>query len=418
MEQKKKYRYIFLGIAGCIVLYWALNQTSQLMGYVRAFFGMLSPFVAGAALAFVLNVPMRAMERWLKGIRKSGLRRTLALLLTFIAMGLVITGVILLLIPQIDKTIVSLKESLPAFFNRAIETANNYLNNNTELKHWVEENTSLYDMDWGALLQKAMDMLNIDISAILERATTAVVGLGTGLFNAVMSIVFCIYALFRKETLARQGRRLLYSAFPEKVCDETIRILRMTNSAFSNFISGQCLEALILGAMFAVTMPIFGMPYMPLISVIIAITALVPIVGAFAGCAVGAVFILVVSPVQAFWFIVLFLVLQQIEGNLIYPKVVGSSIGLPGMWVLVAVAVGGDLMGVAGMLIMIPLASVLYTLLREFTDRRLQVRNIDPEKLRDQPPVLKSGFKAKREQKKIRKQKKAAEKQNAENKDA
>lgn len=412
MDQKKKYRYIFLGVAGCILLYWALNQTSQLMGYVKAFFRMLSPFTTGAALAFVLNVPMRAMERWMKGIKKSGLRRTLALLLTFAAMGLVITGVILLLIPQIDKTIVSLKESIPAFYARAKETVNNILNNNPDLKLWVTENTSLYKMDWGALLQQAMDMLNIDVSGILERATTAVVGLGTGLFNAVMSIVFCVYALYRKEVLARQGRRLLYAILPETASDETIRILRMTNSAFSNFISGQCLEALILGAMFAVTMPIFKMPYMPLISVIIAITALVPIVGAFAGCAVGAVFILVVSPVQAFWFIVLFLVLQQIEGNLIYPKVVGSSIGLPGMWVLVAVAVGGELMGVAGMLVMIPLASVLYTLLREFTERRLPARNIAPEKLKDQPPILKSGFKVKREQKKNKKQKKTEEKQN------
>lgn len=412
MDQKKKYRYIFLGIAGCILLYWALNQTSQLMGYVKAFFSMLSPFTTGAALAFVLNVPMRAMERWMKGIKKPGLRRTLALLLTFAAMGLVITGVILLLIPQIDKTIVSLKESIPAFYARAKETVNNILNNNPDLKLWVTENTSLYKRDWGALLQQAMDMLNIDVSGILERATTAVVGLGTGLFNAVMSIVFCIYALYRKEVLARQGRRLLYAILPETASDETIRILRMTNSAFSNFISGQFLEALILGVMFAVTMPIFKMPYMPLISVIIAITALVPIVGAFVGCAVGAVFILVVSPVQAFWFIVLFLVLQQIEGNLIYPKVVGSSIGLPGMWVLVAVAVGGDLMGVAGMLVMIPLASVLYTLLREFTERRLPARNIAPEKLKDQPPILKSGFKVKREQKKNKKQKKTEEKQN------
>lgn len=418
MEQKKKYRHIFLGIAGCILLYWALNQTSQLLGYVKAFLNMLSPFITGAALAFVLNVPMRAFERWLKGIKKNGLRRALALLLTFIAMGLVLTGIILLLIPQIDSTIDSLKESIPAFYTRAKEGVTNFLNSNPEMKLWVMENTSLYQMDWGAVLQKAMDTFNIDVSGILEGATTAVVGLGTGLFNAVLSIVFCIYAMVRKEILARQGRRLLYSALPEKACDETIRILRMTNSAFSNFISGQCLEALILGAMFAVTMPIFKMPYMPLISVIIAVTALVPIVGAFAGCAVGAVFILVVSPVQAFWFVVLFLVLQQIEGNLIYPKVVGSSIGLPGMWVLVAVAVGGDLMGVAGMLIMIPLASVLYALLREFTEKRLAVRNIDPSKLKDQPPILKSGFKVKREQKRLIKQKKASEKQNKQNEDA
>jgi predicted PurR-regulated permease PerM len=162
----------------------------------------------------------------------------------------------------------------------------------------------------------------------------------------------------------------------------------MTNITFSKFISGQCLEAVILGAMFAVTMPIFNMPYVALVSVIIAVTALVPIVGAFVGCIIGAFFILVVDPALAFWFIVLFLALQQIEGNLIYPRVVGSSVGLPSMWVLLAVAIGGDLMGVGGMLLMIPVASVLYALARELTNKRLHERQIPNDKLQDQPVVI------------------------------
>jgi predicted PurR-regulated permease PerM len=180
----------------------------------------------------------------------------------------------------------------------------------------------------------------------------------------------------------------------------------MSNSTFSNFISGQCLEAVILGLMFTVCMTIFGMPYMPLVSVTIAVTALVPIVGAFVGCIVGAFFILIDSPVLAFWFVIMFLILQQIEGNLIYPRVVGTSIGLPGMWVLVAVAVGGDLMGVAGMLLMIPLASVLYALAREFTDKRLAAKGIEQEKLQAQLPILKSEFKEKRKKTKEKREKK------------
>ena len=220
------------------------------------------------------------------------------------------------------------------------------------------------------------------------------------MFDAVLSIVFALYCLARKEILARQGRRLLYAFVPEKISDEVVRIGRMTNTTFSNFISGQCLEALILGAMFAIVMTIFKMPYVPLVSVIISVTALVPIVGAFVGCAVGAFFILVLDPVLAFWFVVLFLVLQQIEGNLIYPRVVGTSIGLPGMWVLVAVAFGGDLMGVGGMLLMIPLASVLYALARDITDKRLTQRQIAKDKLMDQKPELKSNFKGKREKSK------------------
>jgi len=151
-------------------------------------------------------------------------------------------------------------------------------------------------------------------------------------------------------------------------------------------------------------MLIFNMPYVPLISVIIAVTALVPIVGAFVGCIVGAFFILMVDPQLAFWFVIMFLILQQLENNLIYPRVVGSSIGLPGMWVLLAVAIGGDLMGVGGMLLMIPLAAVVYTLLREFTEKQLEKRGVPQEKLVDQPPVLKSGFQQRQERKKARKQ--------------
>ena len=234
----------------------------------------------------------------------------------------------------------------------------------------------------------------------MDGALNAVVRLSTGVFNAVMSLVFGIYCLARKEILARQGRRILYSLLPEKICDEVVRILRMTNSVFSNFISGQCLEAVILGCMFAVSMAIFQMPYISLISVMIAVMALVPIIGAFVGCFVGAFFIMVQNPVLAFWFVIMFLILQQIEGNMIYPRVVGTSIGLPGMWVLVAVAVGGDLMGIGGMLLMIPLTSVFYALAREFTNKRIAERGIDRDKLRDHPPELKSNFKEKRQKSK------------------
>ena len=257
------------------------------------------------------------------------------------------------------------------------------------------------------------------MTKVLDGLFTAVIDFSTGIFNAVVSFVFAIYCLARKEILARQGRQILYSVFPEKVSDEVIRILRMTNVTFSNFISGQSLEAVILGAMFAVSMTIFRMPFMPLVSVIISITALVPIVGAFVGCVLGAFFILVQDPVLAFTFVIMFLVLQQIEGNLIYPRVVGTSIGLPGMWVLLAVAVGGDLMGIGGMLVMIPLSSVLYALTREFTQKRLAAKHIPAEKLQAQPPEITSKFKESRKKKKEEKiQKMTAGKDNPQNEEA
>ena len=403
---KKTIRRIFLGAAGCIVLYWLLHETARVTSFIKTVMNILSPFILGAVLAFIMNVPMRAVERMLKGIKKPGLRRGLSVLLTFLAVVVVIVGVFQLLVPQLVETIESLIESLPAFFIRVKDSVSKYLEENPELLEWLNKNTDFETIDWSGLLQSALTWISSGLTTILDGAFSAVIELANGIFNFVLSLVFCLYCLSRKEILARQCRRMIYAFLPEKICDETVRILRMANATFSNFISGQCLEALILGVMFAISMSIFRLPYMPLVSVIIAVTALVPIIGAFAGCILGAFFILVQNPAQAVFFVIMFLVLQQIEGNLIYPKVVGTSIGLPGMWVLVAVSVGGDLMGVGGMLLMVPLASVLYALMRELTDKRLAARRIDRDKVQDHPPELKSKFKKTR---KTKKQKKTAQ---------
>ena len=401
---KKTLRNIFLVVAGCIVLYWVLHETERVTATFKTIWSLFSPFAVGAAIAFILNVPMRAIERMLGGIKKPGTRRGLAILLTFLAVLLVVAGVVYLVIPQVIATVETLLAEIPGFVNRVIDWGKQWLAANPELMEWLYENTDFQNINWSSLLQQAFDMVYDKLTtivnsftALLERTLSTVITLSTGIFNAVLSLVFGLYCLARKEILARQGRRLLYAIFPEKISDETVRVLRMTNATFSNFISGQCLEAVILGAMFMVSMSIFRMPYMPLVSVLISVTALVPIVGAFVGCILGAFFILVDDPMMAVWFVIMFLILQQIEGNLIYPKVVGTSIGLPGMWVLVAVGVGGDLMGVGGMLIMIPFASVLYALAREYSDKRLEAKGIPAEKLQDQPPALKSNFKEKRE---------------------
>ena len=403
---KKTLKSIFLGVAGCIVLYFVLHETDRIIGLLKTGIKILMPFLAGAVVAFILNVPMRAIEKWFKGVKKDGLRRALAIVLTLLFVILVLFGVFYLLIPQIISTVESLVATLPDFINRVYNQAMAFLNDNPEVMEWLSENTDFENLDLAGLIQKLVSFISNSLTSIADKMFQLVIGLSTGIFNSVLSFVFALYCLARKEILARQGRRLLYAIVPEKIADEVVRILRMSNSTFSNFISGQCLEAVILGLMFTVCMTIFGMPYMPLVSVTIAVTALVPIVGAFVGCIVGAFFILIDSPILAFWFVIMFLILQQIEGNLIYPRVVGTSIGLPGMWVLVAVAVGGDLMGVAGMLLMIPLASVLYALAREFTDKRLAAKGIEQEKLQAQLPILKSEFKEKRKKTKEKREKK------------
>lgn len=398
--EKKTVRNLFFVVVGAIAFYWVLNETEQARTLWSVFTGIISPFVLGAAIAFIINVPMRAIERHLSCIKKDGFRRTIAILLTLLAFLIIIAGIILLLVPQISETIQSLLPKLTAFFQRIEMYIVAFLQDNPDLLQWVSENTELKSLDWAGLIQKAISMLKDSVSVIASGAFSAVGGVTSALVDALIALVFSLYCLSRKEILARQGRRILYAFLPEHFTDEVIRIMRLTNSTFSNFISGQCLEAVILGCLFAIAMAILKLPYIPLVSVLIAVTALVPIVGAFVGCFLGTFFILVNDPFQALVFVAMFLVLQQIEGNLIYPKVVGTSIGLPGMWVLVAVTVGGDLMGIAGMLVMIPISSVLYTLLREFTNQRLDHRQIDPDKLRDHPPELKSKFKENRERKK------------------
>ena len=201
----------------------------------------------------------------------------------------------------------------------------------------------------------------------------------------VIGLIFSFYILLQKEKLSRHGRQVIYGLLPLEKADRTLEILRLANRTFSSFLSGQCLEACILGTLFAVAMTIFRMPYALLVGVLIALTALIPIVGAFIGCGVGALLIAIDDPWKALWFVVMFLVLQQIEGNLIYPHVVGSSVGLPSIWVLAAVTLGGSLMGVLGMLLFIPLCSVVYSLFRAYVKDRLTARNVPVEKWRDPP---------------------------------
>ena len=383
---------IFLAALGCIAFYWLLHEPERVNAFKQTVSGIFMPFVVGAVLAFVLNVPMRAIERLLKFIKAEKLRRILAILLTIVSLSAVVVGVIMLLIPQIEETIQRLVEQLPIFFNSVYTDTLTFLEDRPEMMRWVIENMDLQSLDWGSLIEKAASVVGDSLTKVFSSAITAVSNLASGLFNAVISVVFALYCLARKETLARQGRKLLYALFQEKRADEILRVSRMTNTAFSNFITGQCIEAIILGLLFVPFMAFFKMPYIPLICVVIAVTALIPLVGAFAGCILGAFFIMVNDPMQAFGFVIMFLAIQQFENNVIYPRVVGSSIGLPGMWVLLAVTVGGGLMGVGGMFFMVPIASVIYTLLREYTARKLESKNIDSQKLTEQAPEYCSRF--------------------------
>ena len=389
---KSVLKKLFVLAAGCILFAWLVLDTARATTMFRTVWGLFSPFVVGAGIAFVFNVPMRAIERQLADIRKAGFRRVLSIVLTILCLVLITMFVFELLIPQIRLTVESLSQTIPVFVEGLAAKLVVMLQDHPEMRAWIQETLNLESLDWSSILTEALGFISNQMSTVMGGAVSVIGSVTGAIINMVVSIAFAIYCLARKEILARQGRRLLYSLVSEKHADEVIRVLRLTNATFSNFISGQCLEACILGCLFAVSMAIFKMPYISLVSVVIAVTALIPVVGAFVGCILGAFFILVNNPIQALTFVIMFLIIQQLENNLIYPRVVGTSIGLPGMWVLVAVTVGGDLMGVGGMLLMIPLTSVIYALLREFTEKRLAERGIPAEKLQNQPPELSTHY--------------------------
>lgn len=414
---KKTLWRIFLGTAGCIILYWLLNERENVKLVFSAALDILSPFITGGCIAFILNVPMRFFENKLVKINSHSLRRVVALLVTFVAVALVLGIVFLLLIPQLTETIESLIPAVYDFMQEAGIYFEKVLSENPDAMEFFHNSGNSANsgtegaMDLAALVQKIVSWLGDRVSTILQGAVSTLSRMASFAMDLFVAIVFAIYCLFQKETLARQGRKILYAFAKERFADRLIHILRLSNSTFSNFLSGQCIEVCILGVMIAVSMAILKMPYIPLVSVLVAVTAFIPIVGAWVGCFVGAFFMLVNDPMQAVWFVVMFLVVQQIEGNLIYPKVVGTSIGLSGMWVIVAISIGGDLFGVVGMLLMIPFASVVQTILREEVAVRVYDRKINPDKLQAQPPVLKSHLKENREKnKKMREHRRASKK--------
>lgn len=404
---RKTGRNILIALFAVVVGYMWLRESERVKTVYDFVIGLFSPFILGAALAFILNVPMRFFENRLTFIKNEKILRVTSICLTLAAVIAVIAAFLLILIPQIKETIQLFAFQLPNFFERVDKGLVKLLNRYPQIKEFMIANfpditRANGTINWMALVNRVMEALETSISDLAARVVALIGNLISAIYNGVFSLIFAFYCLARKETLARQGRKLLYSIVSEKKADEVVRVLRMSNTVFSNFITGQCLDAVILGIMCAAVMAILKMPYIPLIFFIIVITALIPVMGALIGAAIAAFLIFVNSPIQAVMFVIMFIIVQQIDNNIVYPRVVGSSIGLPGMWVLLAVLVGEGLMGVAGMLLMVPLASVLYALLREFANKRVAQRNIPEEKLQCQPPDLQPHFVFRRKNKKAK----------------
>ncbi len=335
--------------------------------------GILKPFIYGAVAAFVLNIPMNAMENRLFGNAKNPkmqkAKRPVSIFLSFSVVILAMTVVAVTVVPQLAKTMIELGNKIPVFLGSLQSSLEQLFSSRPELAAMLDE-LDMDSVNWESVLNGIMDFMKNGLGSVVTSTVIMASTIIGGIVNLFVALVFSFYVLAQKEKLGNQVKRIIHAYFSKSVYDRTLEIASLANKNFTNFITGQCMEAVILGSMFVVAMAVFRFPYALLVGVLIAFTALIPIVGAFIGCFVGTFLIMVDDPVKAVWFLVLFIVLQQIEGNLIYPHVVGNSVGLPSIWVLAAVTVGGSLMGVAGMLIFIPIVSTVYALLREDVNKK------------------------------------------------
>ncbi len=378
---KENMKKIMLLILYTIVILSLAFHIEYAAKFLKTGLQLLFPFLVGTAIAFILNVPMRFIETKILGgllgmKEKNRLKRPVSLLLAIVFVLVIVAVVSLVVVPELTGTLIGLKRLVPAFFENLQIQSERVFAQYPEIVDYINS----IEVDWKALMEEVAAFITVGAGSILSSTVTAAVSIASGLATLSISFIFSLYILLQKETLARQFKRLFYAYFPEKTVDRGLTVLRMTERIFSKFFTGQCAEAVILGTMFFVTLTVLRMPFALLIGVLIAFTALIPIFGAFIGCAVGIFLMLMVSPVQAFWFTIIFFVLQQIEGNLIYPHVVGGSVGLPSIWVLAAVSLGGSMMGIVGMLVFIPLCSVGYALLKENVGHQLARKHISGEK--------------------------------------
>lgn len=377
-ENIRKLRGLIVFTAVIIVCLWKYEASLEILSFV---WGVVFPFILGGAIAFVLNVPMNFIQRHLfpedkiknkKAAKK--LARPVSILIVLFLVIATIGIVMFILIPQLGKTFVNLGQSIQEFIPQIQEWARLLFHNNKEVMGFVNE----LEFDWNKIMDAGIDFFKNGAGSVVDSTISAARRIVSGMTTFFIAFAFSIYVLAQKEKLQIQAKKVLFAFVRKGRAEAALEVLSLTYQTFSHFLTGQCMEAIILGCMFVVSMAVLRLPYALLIGVLIAFTALIPIFGAFIGCIVGAFLIFMVDPMKAVIFVILFLVLQQIEGNLIYPHVVGNSVGLPSIWVLAAVSIGASLMGVVGMLIFIPIVSVVYALFREVVYLKLRKREIDP----------------------------------------
>ncbi len=384
---KKNIKKILLIITYTILLCFALIKFDLVLSILGYLLNLLKPFIFGFCIAFILNIPLSRIERGFKEKKKkqksnvakakqeTTVKRTIKVsskvrVFSIILSLLIFVGIIFLtlflVIPEFINTISIFKDSIPSAFNTVQEWARDLMSNNQQVVEKINE----FKPDWQQIYDEASVWIKSMASGLIGVSIDFIVGLFSGIINFFMGVIFAVYMLMQKEKLTSQLKRLVRAYLPEEKAQKLLYVGHITNDTFKKFFGGQFIEAILLGVLCFIGMTIFGMPYALTISVLVGVTALIPVFGAFFGTAIGAILILAVNPMQAFWFVVYIIVLQQIDGNFIYPKIVGDSVGLPGIWVMLAVLVGGNSLGIIGMLIGVPIASVAYKLIKEYVEKK------------------------------------------------
>ena len=395
MQLSRDTKRFFLFLAAfTVALLLCVNHISAIIGWLSAALTLLSPFVVGGCLAFIISVPMRLFDRILSKKKKTGeplvkdqTRRPLSMVLAIFLILLLLLLLGSIVVPQLLDTVTSLAGSVMRF----VPTAQRWI---TEIMTWLEGYPEIHDAvapmvpDLNQLAGSVISFVQKYAGIVASSLVSNVSSLFGSATDVIISFVFAIYILLQTSTLSRQSKKFLYAFLPKRFCDDILMVARMAHKTFFSYVTIQCTEAVILGALCFTGMIIFRFPHALVISVIMLFCALIPIYGAIISCVIGAFLVLIENPMQAIGFIAFILILQQLETNLIYPRVVSTSINLPSMWVMLAVTVGGGMFGVVGMLTAVPICSIAYTLLAEtakarLTEKKLSVYDPAPRDERD-----------------------------------
>lgn len=358
IDYKKILEIVLIGI-GC---YWALNNFQIILDIFNSILAVIMPFLLGIMIAFILNVLMirieKILSRFILDKKYTSFKRVISIIVSLLIVIGVIGIIITLIIPELTNAIKVIVKSFPETFEQLQVWINQNGNSFPQLETWINS------VDLNSIASELSGLFKIGLTGMLGSTVDVISMFFTSILNLVVGIVFALYILMSKETLKRQSHKLIDAYIPKRISVKLLEVGTLARTTFSNFVIGQTVEAFILGTLCAVGMAVLNLPYAPMVGSLVGITAFVPIVGAFIGGGIGAFMILIVDPMQALIFIIFLVVLQQLEGDLIYPRVVGSSVGLPSIWVLFAVTVGGGLWGITGMLFSVPVLSVVYALIK------------------------------------------------------